>query len=97
MFDSRWVAGIGPTGWTLEGRWWNGAYGRIARRDMWLYTNGYVWRVEARQGDGDAAVWSKQFTSEQLARELAAQMMARSGDQWRDLTSLVQSPPTAGR
>lgn len=97
MFDSRWVADIRPTGWALEGRWWNGIFGRLARRDMWLYTNGYVWRVDARQGDGDAKVWSKQLTSEQEARELAAAMMERSGDQWRDITSIVRLPPVSGR
>jgi hypothetical protein len=80
------MADIRPTGWAVEGRWWNGTYGRIARRDIWLYTNGYVWRVDARQGDGDAKVWSKTFTGEKDARELVTQMMARSGNEWRDIT-----------
>ncbi len=91
------MADIRPVGWALEGRWWNGKYGRIARRDLWLYTNGYVWRVDARQGDGDARVWSKQFTSEQEARQLTEDMMARADSQWKDLTSLVRQLPPDSR
>jgi hypothetical protein len=25
---------------------WNGQYGRLVRRDIWLYTDDQVWRVE---------------------------------------------------
>lgn len=84
------MADIRPTGWTLKGRWWNGSYGRINRRDIWLYTNGHVWRVDARQGDGDAKIWSKTMVREEDARELAADMRARTGDTWRELTSVLR-------
>jgi hypothetical protein len=34
----------------LVGRWWNGQYGRLARRDTWLTSDGRTWHVRARQG-----------------------------------------------
>jgi hypothetical protein len=36
----------------LVGRWWNGRWGRLARRDVWLRRR-TVWEVEARQGEND--------------------------------------------
>jgi hypothetical protein len=36
-------------------RWWNGRWGRLARRDIWLKRS-TTWRLEARQGDGDSDI-----------------------------------------
>jgi hypothetical protein len=37
----------------LVERWWNGRFGRLARRDLWLYRS-TTWRVESREGDADS-------------------------------------------
>jgi hypothetical protein len=71
----------------LRGRWWNGRWGRLARRDIWLKLD-VTWRVEARKGDGDAGVWSRDYSSEEDARAAIAAMMKRTGgpEEWQDLT-----------
>lgn len=48
-YDPRMVAGE-----RTVGRWWNGRWSRLLRRDVWLKTNGTLWRVEIREGDGDS-------------------------------------------
>lgn len=73
----------------LVGWWWNGRWGRMARRHIWLHTDGVVWRVEARQGDNDARVWGRNFDTEAEARQLVEAMMERTNaGEWNDLTSL---------
>lgn len=73
----------------LEGRWWNGTWAQRTRRDIWLRTDGTVWRVEARQGsDRRSTFWSHDYPDEGTARAQVAAMMARTGDKWKDLTSL---------
>ena len=86
----------------LVGRWWNGRFGRLARRDLWLkYDGDGHWKVEARQGDGDSRVWCRWHDSEILARAEIGAMMARSGgaDGWRDITDLygLESPQLRDR
>jgi hypothetical protein len=49
----------------LRGRWWNRAYGRMARKDLWLWQDGSAWIVGARHGDSDAEVWKKSFDREE--------------------------------
>jgi len=31
--------------------WWNGTWGRLVRRDLYLYEDGNKWTVEARLGE----------------------------------------------
>lgn len=74
--------------WRLAGRWWNGVWGRMAQRRIWLWTNGYIWRVEARQGDSDRRTYrSPDYLSEAEARQEIQEMIARSSDigTWREL------------
>jgi len=66
-------------------RYWNGQFGRLARRDIWLKTDGVSWRVEARRGDGDASVWGRDYLTEAAARADMAALMERTHDTWRDL------------
>lgn len=79
-------------------RWWNGRFGRMARRDVWLKR---TWRVEWRQGDGDSPVTGKDFDDEQAARAWLRTVLARGkvheSDQWRDLTETVQTRPADRR
>ncbi len=75
-----------PAGWALVERWWNGSFGRSSQRRIWLYTDGETWRVEARQGDGDAPEWHRDLVSELQARLLMRQMRERTGDDWKQLS-----------
>ena len=70
----------------LVERWWNGVWGRLSQKRIWLWTNGEIWRVEARKGDGDADVWGKDFVSELEARLLVREMRERNPrDEWKEL------------
>ena len=73
------------------GRWWNGKYGRTARRDVWLYQvsrDGFV--VHARHGgsEGELRRWSAMREYE--ARNLVDRLKRTAGGQWRDLTRLYK-------
>jgi hypothetical protein len=76
------------------GRWWNGRWGRLARRDIWLKQK-HVWRVEARTGDGDAHVWTHGYPTEAEARTVIRAMIDRNGGpgEWRDLHKLTTTAP----
>jgi hypothetical protein len=75
----------------LQGRWWNRAYGRMARKDLWLWQEGPLWIVGARSGDSDSEVWNREFEREDQARALLDQIVARNGGRrdWLDLTKLT--------
>ena len=79
-----------------RGRWWNGRFGRMVRRDIWLLTDGSTWRVEARTGDADSGKWHHDYADERQARGVIAGMIERTGGpaEWRDL-STVQGGPSA--
>lgn len=97
-------------GLELRGRWWNGRFGRLARRDLWLETDGDGhWKVRARQGDGDSRIWAHWHDDEAEARAEIAAMIERTGgpDEWRDILDAYRSdspqlqarrnpPPTGG-
>lgn len=71
-------------------RLWNGRYGRMARRDLWLRTDGRTWRVQARQGDGDSKMWQRDYADEGEARAMFEAMRKRGAKAWRDLTDVTQ-------
>ncbi|WP_200210905.1 hypothetical protein [Micromonospora coerulea] len=74
----------------VRGRWWNGAVGRMARRDIWLVFNGRLWRVPGRlRGDAGEEV-SYDFPDEASARSMVDRMMKTSAGTWRDLTEAVR-------
>jgi hypothetical protein len=79
----------------LRGRWWNKSYGRMARKDLWLWQDGSTWTVGARHGDSGAEVWRRPFDREDKARALIDSMMKRNGGRamWLDMTSLVRDSP----
>lgn len=76
----------------LRGRWWNSAWDRPHRRDIWLYLNGDSWLVCTRKGDGDEPVqeWPH-HSSEADARAWVAWLIKNGGDGWKETTSLY--PP----
>jgi len=73
--------------WRVVASWWNGSFGRLAQRRIWLYTDGKVWRVQARHGDADARVWERDYTSEPDARAVIDAMLARTAatNDWHEL------------
>lgn len=73
--------------WVKDVSWWNGERGQTERR-IWLRTDGVRWRVEARQGpsrNSERPPWHEDFDTEDQARDLAAQMRARTGDTWQEM------------
>lgn len=72
------------------GHWWNGRWGRLARRDVWLKRDTATgqWWAEARQGDGDSKVWRSKPGSEDVAREELTMLQLRGSTDWRDLSGL---------
>jgi hypothetical protein len=48
--DRSYVRSTGLLPVEVRGRWWNGSWGRMARRDIWLLSDGRLWRVRGRLG-----------------------------------------------
>jgi hypothetical protein len=83
VFDSQVMA-------PLAGKWWNGRWGRLAKRDIWLYQH-KGWLVRWRTGDSDSPTDEKHFTDEADARAWVDHLMATGGDGWRDMTDLYSN------
>jgi hypothetical protein len=61
------------------GRWWNGAWGRLVRRDVWLLHESR-WRVLARQGDSDTdKMLQWEFATEDEARAMVDRLLRADG------------------
>jgi hypothetical protein len=65
--------------------WWNGTWGRMARRDVYLRT-GQVWQVELREGGAEGRVMVRVFDSEADARAFVDRALAAESG-WRELSS----------
>jgi hypothetical protein len=67
----------------LVGRWWNGVWGRLARRDFWL-SRETRWQVVAREGDSETGrVMRWEFATEDEARETVRRLRAARSSQQR--------------
>ena len=79
----------------LVGRWWNGQWGRLGRRDVWLRRR-VVWEVEARQGeadDGKSQRW--EFTDDEAALTMVNSLMTSSPGEWKHFTGVSASSSPA--
>jgi hypothetical protein len=65
--------------------WWNGNWGRLARRDVYLRTDGDQWFVEQRAGGAEGMSRFFEFGSEDDAYEVVRALLAGSED-WRELS-----------
>ncbi|MEU4239529.1 hypothetical protein [Actinoplanes sp. NPDC026619] len=77
------------------GRWWNGVWGRLGRRDIWLSIN---YRVTARQGNSEhGKVLRWDFESEDAARSMVDRLTTADGPgEWREMdSSKAGSAPSA--
>jgi hypothetical protein len=70
----------------LVERWWNGTYGRLARRDLWLHEEGGRWTVEIGMGSLDAGERQQwRYDDEASAREMVRRCLDTGGPGWRRL------------
>lgn len=68
--------------------WWNERWGRLARRDVWLRTDGTRWRVEAQQGGREGGrLWGRTYPDEAAARNQLDEIKARASDIWQEMAS----------
>ncbi|MFG3701558.1 hypothetical protein ACGF5C_27150 [Micromonospora sp. NPDC047620] len=67
-------------------RWWNGLWGRLSRRDVWLIRQ-TRWKVVARAGDTEAGkmlLWT--YDSRDEADAMVDRLLhADAAGQWREL------------
>jgi hypothetical protein len=64
--------------------WWNGRWGRLARRDVFLRVDGDVWWVEERAGGQEGSSRRWEFGDEDQALDVVRALLA-GGDGWREL------------
>ena len=65
--------------------WWNGKWGRIARKDIFLRVSGDQWYVEQRTGGGDGVSTFVEFNSEEAALDAVRALLA-GPEEWRELS-----------
>ena len=64
--------------------WWNGKWGRLARRDILLYEDGGVWWLEAREGRVEGRSRWSEFRTEEAACDVVRTMI-EGPDRWRQM------------
>ncbi|RZU73483.1 hypothetical protein EV384_1888 [Micromonospora kangleipakensis] len=63
----------------------------MARRDIWLLSDGRLWRVRGRRGGDGGQEVSYDFADEaSAARSMIDRMMKTSAGTWRDLTEAIR-------
>jgi hypothetical protein len=62
----------------------------MARRDIWLASDGRLWRVRGRIGGDGGQEVSYDFADEASARSMVDRMMKTSAGTWHDLTEAVR-------
>jgi hypothetical protein len=62
----------------------------MARRDIWLLSDGRLWRVRGRLGGDEGQQVLYDFSDEASARSMVDRMMKTSAGTWRDLTEAVR-------
>src|SRR5438105_9550728 len=75
----------------LVERWWNGTYGRLARRDLWLWQGDTSWTVERCLGQPG----HRTPTRMELCRRVRCARVATAvhRDQWRGLAWTADRAP----
>jgi hypothetical protein len=63
--------------------WWNGRWGRIARRDIYVREDGGRWLVEHRVGGADGRSGWFECDDEEAALERVGALMV-TGDGWQE-------------
>lgn len=69
------------------GRWWNGSWGRLNRRDVWLWKTSTGWKVELSVGSLESGEReSEDFVDEADARAFVQTALDTVDEQWRFLS-----------
>ncbi|MER7441825.1 hypothetical protein [Micromonospora avicenniae] len=77
----------------LVSRWWNGVWGRLIRRDVWLARE-MRWHVVARAGDSEIGkVLRWEFDTEDDARQMVQRLICADGSQWREMKGDAADQP----
>nr|WP_239542992.1 hypothetical protein [Micromonospora terminaliae] len=77
----------------MVARWWNGTWGRLTRRDVWLARE-VRWHVVARAGDSEAGnVLRWEFDTEEDARQMVKRLVQADGGHWREMSSEAATQP----
>jgi hypothetical protein len=78
----------------LVRHWWNRRYGRLVRRDVLIWSDGYRgWEVEARKGGGEGTSRRQAVHDEREASVLAQRWREAGGDDWLDVTPKREDRP----
>lgn len=90
------VQSCSPAAVKLVGRWWNGRWSRLTRRDVWLFQE-TDWRVHAREGNSETGrERSWRFSSEGAARGMVDRLLqAGWPGEWRDITDISARWPSS--
>jgi hypothetical protein len=65
--------------------WWNGIWGRLARRDVLLYNDGDRWLIEAREGGAEGRSKWFEYDDEEAALNDVRVLLVGPG-RWRELS-----------
>lgn len=65
--------------------WWNGKWGRLARRDVYLRTDADRWHVEQRAGGAEGISRFYEFDGEDEAYDAVRGLLV-GPDTWRELS-----------
>ena len=66
--------------------WWNQQWGRMARRDVYVRSDGTRFEVEDAQGGAEGRRWLALFDSVEEAVEEAEKHLLDPQDRWRDVS-----------
>jgi hypothetical protein len=66
--------------------WWNGKWGRLTRKDVFLRVDGDRWYVEQRAGTVEPVRRFYEFGNEDEAYDAVRALLAGS-DEWRELSA----------
>jgi hypothetical protein len=72
------------TGMERRKHWWNGTWGRLVRRDVYLYCDGDRWLIEAREGGAEGRSRWFEYDDEDAALEDVRGLLVGPGH-WRDV------------
>lgn len=71
----------------LVEHWWNGAWGKMARRDVWLRSGVGDWTVEICMGGLDSGTRREwRYPHEDAARAQLRRCLDTGGTEWRSLS-----------
>ena len=68
-----------------RGWWWNGKWGRMARRDVLIYEDAGQWWIEAREGGAEGRSLWRDYPAEDAAMDCVHGLIAGS-DRWRQMS-----------